>query len=449
MRGAARFLLLAALFPAPTGSPAILAAEENRPPVVLRKQDPSPPVEAWGSGIAPAVTVSLRVDARGKVASVEIGKIEPATRLDAAFKKAVREALSAWRFAPAFKAGKPTEATLTWTIEFSKVGSVPLPASRPRWLTLASRSPDLSQSEEWHHFVSNLSWTERLEVLERTRRRAEGLLGASNRDTGTSSHFEVVTDVTSPGAAAKIARNLEAAYGATYKLFAGTIPPLPADDKVIVVAYAREASFDVFAAGSHLAGFAEGVYAPEGLLAFHAELEASEILTHLMLHEAAHAFLERHIVSPGVRLPLWLNEGLAEYIAQSDIEEGRIVPGGHKQKKTVYHNQAASRAGKSLSALGAEAIRKTLDSGKAISLDDLTSATYQAFYGGQYELHYGEAWLFVHFLRHGKPSWAAEEFPRFVLYVAEGFSQQDVFREVYGCQPSDFAEAFRKHVEEF
>jgi hypothetical protein len=435
-----------------------VAAEFDRPPVVLRKLDPTPPVEAWGSGIAPAVTVRLKLDARGKVASVEIPRIEPSSPLDAAFERTGRENHAEWRFAPAIKDGKPSEATLEWAIEFSKFGARPstalrtgrmAPDMRAGGLTLDPRAAESSQVDEWYLFVSGLSWTERLEVLARTRRTAESYLGPANRVSASSPHFEVVTNAVTADVAARIAGNLEASYGATYELFESKIPTLKVSDRVVAVVFGLRATFKAFLSTSHGSGFAEGIFAPEGLLAFHMEMGANELLTQLMIHESAHAFLERHVVAPGVRFPLWLNEGLAEYIAKSDVEKGRIVPGSHKKRRTVYHNPVADRSDLSTSALGATEIRKAFHTGKAIPLDQLFTATRDTFYGERHELFYGEAWLFVHFLRHGKPTWANEEFPRFVLYVAEGFAPEDVFTAVYGRAPTDLGEDFRKYVEAF
>ncbi len=423
-------------------------AEDDRAPVILRKWDPTPPPEAWGSEFAPAVTVRLHLDTKGKVTSIEIRRIEPSSDLDPLFEKEVRDTVSEWRFAPAYKGGQPVEATLEWTIEFSKMSGE---APTPRWsggLVLDNERAKDSEVEAWYRYVSGLPPAERIKLLDKARRDAEGLLNAANRRVAATTHVEAVTDA--PGADASVlARDVEAAYGTVAKLLASKIPPQPIEDRLVVVVYSSETAFRTFAARRHIAQFADGFFDPVGLLAFHVRMEANEILLHTMVHEAVHAFLERHVVRAGIRLPVWLHEGLAEYVAMSDIKDGRILPGSHKHKMMVYHNPTLSSAARSMWNVGAVGVRKALRSGSAIPLDQLVSATPDTFYGEKHEVFYAESWLFVHFLRHGKASWAEEEFPRFVLYVAEGFAPEDAFRGVYGCAPSELGEAFRAYVEKF
>src|SRR5439155_19850625 len=108
---------------------------------------------------------------------------------------------------------------------------------------------------------------------------------------------------------------------------------------------------------------AEGFYHSPGLLAAHLEMTSSEELLHLLLHEAVHAYLDRYIERPGVRLPLWLNEGLAEYFGNSDIKDGRIVPGGHRQRAVLYQNPTLAWRGSSASMLSASDVKKALREG--------------------------------------------------------------------------------------
>jgi hypothetical protein len=71
------------------------------------------------------------------------------------------------------------------------------------------------------------------------------------------------------------------------------------------------------------------------------------------------------------------------------------------------------------------------------------------FYGERRDLYYAESYLLVHFLRHGSPSWDADEFPRFVFYVAEGYSPEDAFRQIYGQPPAAFQERYETYVKKF
>ena len=65
------------------------------------------------------------------------------------------------------------------------------------------------------------------------------------------------------------------------------------------------------------------------------------------------------------------------------------------------------------------------------------------------EKSYAQAWALVHFLRHGDPAWAEREFPRFMLYVAEGYPVQQSLTEVYGFTPTTVEDRFRDYVKQF
>jgi len=71
------------------------------------------------------------------------------------------------------------------------------------------------------------------------------------------------------------------------------------------------------------------------------------------------------------------------------------------------------------------------------------------FYGEKRRCYYTEAWMLVHFLRHGRTSWASKEFPDLVLYLAEGYPVADAFRGVYGGDPESFAREFEAYATRF
>ena len=57
--------------------------------------------------------------------------------------------------------------------------------------------------------------------------------------------------------------------------------------------------------------------------------------------------------------------------------------------------------------------------------------------------------MLVHFLLHGKEGWSDEAFPRFLLYVAEGFTPDVALEDVYGAPPAHFEEAYQRHIRKF
>jgi hypothetical protein len=80
---------------------------------------------------------------------------------------------------------------------------------------------------------------------------------------------------------------------------------------------------------------------------------------------------------------------------------------------------------------------------------ELVSANIETFYGDRRGLYYAEGWLLVHFLRHGEPSWAKQEFPRFMLYALEGFEIPEVLQQVYRTDLKTLDEKFQAYVKKF
>ena len=425
---------------------------EHRAAVAIRNPLPVPPIEAAGTGLTPLVAVRLTVDERGRVAGIDLNGFQPSTAYDAFYEREVRKALSGWRFAPAIENGAPVSAVLEWKIRFepkeSKV-SVPdeLSLQQDSWRTFSGIADDES-SGAWARYVVSLTIPERRKVLGDLRQRAEKHF---SHDKITEVHrgpYVVLTDFSEETAKA-IVQNLGVADGVLHGLFDGAIPPQPEDDLLYTYVYAKRKSFDGFRVERAMEPFVDGFYVPPGVIAIHLELSSGRDVLSLLLHEFVHAYLDRIVVKPGVDIPLWIGEGLAEYMAHSDIKNGRIVPGGHKQHLVFYRNPMMSWVGTSASRFDAEEVKGAIASGKAIPVADLVTAQRNIFYGDKARLYYSEAWMLVHFLIKGRPTWAAEQFPRFLLLIAEGYPPAASFKEAYGKDPAAMGEEFRTYVRKF
>jgi hypothetical protein len=437
-------LVAAAATAAPVNSPGDRAA------VLIRQVAPEVPVEAAGTGLAPLVKLAAVVDIHGKLTGIEVLEIRPSSDLDPYFEKAIRQALAWWRYAPAIKNGSPAETKLNWTVQFvpkasDSVGGPAVPAGTP---TVVGTAETASGVERWSRYLSGLQSDEIRKLRDRQLATAEGLLEKKTRREASTDRFIVVTDASRPDVAEKIAHNLEATYGTVYKLLSPTVTPQPTHDKVVTYVFASQASYRSFARNLEVWDFAEGFYSPLGLMAFTLEVTANEELTSLMLHETVHAFLHQHVIRPGVSIPTWLNEGFADYVGNSDVKEGKIVPGSHKPF-TLYHAPAVAWSNRSISKLGADEVKAALKKGKAITVKDLLSAQPDVFYGDKHELYYSQAWLLVHFLNNGGPDWNKERFPRFMLFAAEGFPVDAALKTVYGLSGDPLEAAYRAYVAKF
>jgi hypothetical protein len=146
-------------------------------------------------------------------------------------------------------------------------------------------------------------------------------------------------------------------------------------------------SIRVFADGEEFKDFAS-IAGAEGAASFY-DPRGAEAVVHcpgerardgtvrLLRHEVTHLYMDRVF---GRRDPLWLCEGLAEWLENASWENGRVVPGA----ENAAHLQT---------------LRKALDSRTFIGLRRLISAKRSEFYAEErYALYYAEAWSLARFL---------------------------------------------------
>jgi hypothetical protein len=142
-------------------------------------------------------------------------------------------------------------------------------------------------------------------------------------------------------------------------------------------------------------------------------------------------------------------EGLAEYLANSEIRDGELIPG-----RTLKHRAGLLRAGgfyrvKTDAAWSLDEVKKAVRTAEAPAIEELAVAETEVFYGEETSLHYSLSWLLVHFLRHGEPGWTDEEFPTLVLYLVEGFPPAEAIEAVYRVPPAELNPPFREYLKKF
>jgi TonB family protein len=424
---------------------AAAAQPGDRRPVPLRNPPLVSPVEAAGTGIAPEVTVKVEVDARGRAAKVEVLKIQPSTALDDAFREQAVHTLSGWRFAPAIEGGAAVPATLQWTILFRPLAEDELPG-----LPIFTWNPSPfgvleTTAEARSRRVLGLPLQQQLAFLGELARKADSLIAPERRREAETPLFKVVTDSGDAKLTQTVAQNLEAVYGTLARWFGDRIAPAPARGRVLVYLFDKRSTYADFARIGGAEQFG-GFYSPPGLIAFHREVPTNAELLSALIHETVHAFVDRHLARPGVHLPKWLGEGLAEYVGNSSVQKGHLVPGKTPRVMPILEYGVFV---KTHQAMSFTEVKTAIKKGLAIPLDTLVNAGPQEFYGEKVRLYYPQAWLFVHFLRHGREGWQDDAFPVFLLYMAEGFDPQASFRAAYGSTPSELETAFREYVRVF
>lgn len=409
-------------------------------PFAIRTPQLMVPEETAGSGLSPEVAVRLTIDERGRVSAVDVQSITPASDFDAFFRDEVVETLSDWRFAPATTNGKPVASTLDWRVRF------PVKAAVAERSHVFAPMPG-ADFEERRAAILALPVTIRRGMLEAEGRAALEVLDSKKKTEAATPRFIVRTDADDPRVAGVLAGNLEAIFNVLAAELLPGVELQPEPYKLLVFAYRSRSQYQAFAANYPWGDGSAGYYSGTGVIAFSLEQPTSDEVMNILLHEATHAFLDRHILRPGVALPRWLGEGFAEYVGNSAVQKGRLQPG-----KTFVHKFAFQGGGvasfRTEAGFNLDAARTALRKGKGLGVKELLDASPEIFYGERSRLFYASAWLLVHYLRDGSPEGAANRFPQLLLYLAEGYPQLAAFRAVYGAVDSADAE-FRSYVKQF
>lgn len=231
--------------------------------------------------------------------------------------------------------------------------------------------------------------------------------------TGTLGPYPLLTDL-APGPLVdrldRVAGEVEPAYRRRYGL-------LPVDEpRETIVLYRGEASYRVFQAGEEeLAGLPATGHSGGGLVALHAAGAPSETESTLV-HEIAH-LLNRRALGPA--LPPWLDEGLADDLAQGQVTaDGRLLPerlGGETVR--LGGNRVERRGG----VAGAVFVDAAFEAGRAVPLPALLAMDGAAFVRSEErQLHYAESALFVRFLLSAGDPALAGGFTAYLRGIAAG-----------------------------
>ncbi len=437
-----RLVLVAAVLCAGTA----VAEEGDRVPVLLRKSVLLTPIETAGTGLAPEVKVRVKLDDRGRVVEVETLGVTPSSEYDQLFLERTREEISYWRYAPAIRGGQAAAATLEWTVQFRARSLEDGGGETHRlWIPLPVSSSGGAEARRAQ--ILALPLEQRKQLLSHQSRLAEKFVNREHRKRFDSPRFVVVSDTKDPKTAEITAGNLEAVFNIVQGLFGSQIEPQPEPLKIVVYMFTSQRSFDALKAELGWYEWSSGYYSPAGLFAFHLEQSSMDSLLGLMMHEATHAFVDRHLVQPGSYLPRWLGEGFAEYLGNSEIRKGRLIPGRTAKRKFVLVPGFGAVRRAPESRLSLEDVKRKIRRGDGLRVEQLMTADSGTFYGEKRELYYPSSWLLVHFLRHGEADWAEQEFSSFLLYVAEGYPAAAALETVYGVTPAELEDRFQQYVQ--
>lgn len=132
----------------------------------------------------------------------------------------------------------------------------------------------------------------------------------------------------------------------------------------------------------------------------------------VLVHEASHGFLGRSLAGKGVKIPKWVNEGLAEYMA------AEIVPKSMAATKRVNAEK--------------EVVNKGADGSKVFNAVSLAS------------FDYGVSQSLVRFMI----ARSRKKFARFLKLIKEGESEKSTLKKAYGWTHEELYAAWLKEIKE-
>lgn len=438
------------------------ASAQDSPPVLLRNIFLSGPIEASGRYLAPEVKVRIVVDERGKVSKVDVLSLNPSTNLDAAFKREAVIQLQNLRYAPARVGGKPKATTLEWTLRFGAAAESSNKSGEntlPEFLKIDLIPPEVEFEKfelEQHAQFYFQPFEEKKKRLLEMAQIAERHIDKQHRQEFTSKYFVVVTDSPTKGAAEWAAGNLDAAYEFLDDYWRAVVEPMPDRLKILVFLVATGKQFNAITDELKYPGTAahrRPTAMHPGFVVYPLELPSIERLVATLIHEASHVYNQRRLQAPYVNFPKWLEEGFAEYVGNSEIKDGLLVPGKIVKRRYVINNPTLGdgpdvHLRQSVAGADLEVVKKNLSAKEPLTVKELVGLSYDDFIDLDNEktsLHYAAGWILVHFLNHGRPEWQGL-FQKMMLYVAEGYPADQAIEVIYGFKLTEIEEEFRAYV---
>ncbi len=166
-----------------------------------------------------------------------------------------------------------------------------------------------------------------------------------------------------------------------------------------------------------------------GLATFVEGRERGEVFATLQ-HEGFHQFA---FIKTRGNLPIWVNEGLAEYFGDAAVVAGKVKHG-------IVDADRLRR------------VRDALDTKTAIPFDQMLTINSQRWFANfgspQGALQYDQAWSIVHFLIHADKRFE-RAFSRYLGLLSEGKYPAHAFADAFGSNdPAPFERRYLRFIEE-
>ncbi|MEM9419281.1 MAG: DUF1570 domain-containing protein [Planctomycetota bacterium] len=148
-------------------------------------------------------------------------------------------------------------------------------------------------------------------------------------------------------------------------------------------------------------------------------------------HEGFHQFAH---VKMGENLPLWVNEGLAEYFGAAIVVDGKVRMGVVDETRV-------------------ERIQQALKNKQALSFRELLGIQSEHWHSNMLSgspkgyLQYDQSWAVVHFLVHGDRGKYKKAFGNYLVLISQGATHDQAFGRTFGDDTRRFEARWEKFIE--
>lgn len=268
----------------------------------------------------------------------------------------------------------------------------------------------------------------------------------------TSAHLILRTDTEPPDARALVAE-FERLYDALAYV---TQRPASAAARIEIIRFERRKDFHEIVGRdptvkAYFTASAPGDLEPQPTLVLSGE-DMADDARETFLHELTHRFLHERFAA----LPVWLDEGLAQYYATLRIVEGRVVLGApgdrdFSDRALFWESWRGSSSTLQIPRSKAPTVWKLIDADRAEfyalrGRSDPTDPSNEE--RDRQTANYGAAWKLVHYFLNGPDADDRARFAAFLAAVQRGERGRNAFLETFGRDLPRLERAFSRYLTE-
>lgn len=256
----------------------------------------------------------------------------------------------------------------------------------------------------------------------------EGRAGIPRLYTFTSRHYTIKTNLPRTEAAV-FGRHMDIVFQEYTKRFRflGAV----SEDKMPLYLFQTKDQYQTFLGqhginASHSGGMFFMRPQIRGLATWIQDRPRSQIFA-VLQHEGFHQFAQRFF---GTSLPVWANEGLAQYFEDGIFVQQRMILGQRHERRV-------------------KAVRQALHAGTAIDFDQMIEMTSEQWHqrvtsgNTQVALMYDQAWSMAYYMVRTRKR-RAEAFVRYIEMLSDGIAPDTAFHKVFGKTTADFRRGWEK-----